>query len=86
MCLLDFQSFSRKARWPGATTQTSQSGALIGFGRFREREPPVGVLAGLAKANETMRPENWGLAVFERIVPYENLHLGVPGHTEGVTQ
>lgn len=60
MCLLDFQSFSRKARWPGATTQTSQSGALIGFGWFRERETPVGVLADLGKANETMRPRELG--------------------------
>lgn len=45
---------------------------------------PVCVPRGLDKKDETQIAED--LSVFERTVPYEYLHLGVPGHTEGATQ
>lgn len=45
---------------------------------------PVGVPQGLDKKDETQIAGD--LSVFERTVPYEYLHLGFAGHTEGAIQ
>lgn len=85
MRLLDFQSFSRKKQ--GSQSQLPRPPKAVpclALDSASGKGSPVGVPRGLDKKNETQIAGD--LSVSERTVPYEYLHLAVPGHKEGATQ